>query len=625
MRLIVEISQGAGNCVQGTPLVHALWLMGHEVDLFINSKLAKKLAPLWEPWDKVGRVFTDSDQFRAEDYDFGVSAYGRRKLTRMFPPGLCLKVEPRHVKRQSETEANTEMARWLGYSGPTPPQFLQPGDRTFDLPEKYVTIHAGCDPATLEYKNWPHWHDFARRLRDAGWTVVAVGTDGDRSAENWEADFHADIAFNLSFADLCALVSRATFHFGNDSGYGHIAAALGVPGMVLFGPTDPVKNRPHSPVMRIAVAEKREGEERDLQADNPVPIGRLSLDEVWGRAQEVLKDPARAEWPKLPERVQDSVEARWGHYVAMTQAQAEPEGVKETANMPRDFTPRVSVVIPTFNRADNVERAVNSALEQTERSVEVLVIDDGSTDETPGRFVDPPERVRYVRKPNGGASSARNVGLRRAQGEWIALLDSDDEWELEKLQLQLAVLKDEYVAGAARHVHVNADGSRQVKPEVLPGWDQHLFIDLYENLSLKTSSLVFKRHLLEKTGLFNERFPVANDWDFFLRLAKVASNSGFKICEQPLLTVHRSGDSISKTARANALEEAFTRICMVNALLHTDDPGVVRRHVRRAARKHLELSRAYRKAGDKKKAKLHAKQAVRGGLTLRGAWRWLQS
>jgi glycosyltransferase involved in cell wall biosynthesis len=309
----------------------------------------------------------------------------------------------------------------------------------------------------------------------------------------------------------------------------------------------------------------------------------------------------------------------------MTQAQPEPEGIEERASLPRDFTPRVSVVIPTYNRADNVERAAKSALEQTERSVEVLVIDDGSTDDTPERFAEPPERMRYFRKPNGGASSARNVGLRHAQGDWIALLDSDDEWEPEKLQLQLAVLKDEYVAGASRHVHVNADGSRENKPEVLPGWDKHLFRDLYENLSLKTSSLVFKRHLLEKTGLFNERFPISNDWDFFLRLAKVVSNSGFKICEQPLLVVHRSKDSISKTARATALEEAYTRICMVNALLHTNDPGTIKRHVRRAARKHLELSRAYRKAGDKRKAKLHAKHAIRGGLMLHGTWRWLQA
>lgn len=623
MRLLVEISQGAGNCVQGTPLVHALWLMGHDVDLFINSNLATKLKPLWEGWDKLGRVFTSPREFNVRDYDFGVSAYGRRQLTRLFAPGMCLKIENRHVQRQNESNANTELARWLGYNGPTPPQFVQPSDRKFDLPERFITIHAGCDPATLKYKNWPHWHDFARRLKEAGWTVVAVGTDSDRSADNWERDFHADVSFNLSFTDLCALMSRATFHFGNDSGYGHIAAALNLPGMVLFGPTDPVKNRPHSPVMRIAVADIHEGEERDLHAERPVPISRLTLDEVWAKAEQVLKDPARAEWPTLPERVTDSVEQRWEHYVAMTRAQPEPESIEETGHAPE--APKVSVVIPTYNRADNVERAVKSALAQEGTPLEVIVVDDGSTDDTPARFANPPQGVRYIRKPNGGASSARNAGLRRAQGEWIALLDSDDEWTPDKLKVQLDAMGAEYVAAASRHVHVNADGSRETKPEVLPGRDNHLFRDLYENLSLKTSSLVFRRHLLAKVGYFNEHFPISNDWDFFLRLARAVNNSGLRICEQALLTAHRSTDSISKTGRANALEEAYSRICMVNALLHTDDPGTIKRHVNRAARKHLELSRAYRKAGEKGKAKLHAKEAVRAGLYLKGAWRWLQA
>jgi glycosyltransferase involved in cell wall biosynthesis len=257
--------------------------------------------------------------------------------------------------------------------------------------------------------------------------------------------------------------------------------------------------------------------------------------------------------------------------------------------------------------------------------LEVLVVDDGSTDDTPTRFASPLARVRYIRKPNGGASSARNVGLRRARGEWIALLDSDDEWTPDKLAVQLDAIGEQYVAAASRHVHVNADGSRETKPEILPGRDNHLFRDLYENLSLKTSSLLFKRHLLEKVGLFNERFPISNDWDFFLRLARAVSNSGMRMVEQALLTVHRSKDSISKVGRERALEEAYSRICMVNALLHNHDEQAIRMHVNRAARKHLELSRAYRKAGDRQQAKHHAREAIRAGLMLKGLWRWLQA
>lgn len=632
MKLLVEISQGLGNCIQGTPLLRALWLMGHDVDLYVNSLIAEKLKPFWDQWEILGRVYTHHDQFNIRDYDFGVSAYGRRQLVRMFPPGLCLKVEKRHVKHQSETDANVELARWLGYAGPTPRAYVRGHDPNLELPPEQrhkrtaptggVVVHAGCDRNSAA-KRWPHWPEICRRVVAAGRDVIVVGTHDDRSLENWEDEFTS--LFHMELPELAALLDASGLYLGNDSGVGHLAAAAGLPGLMLYGPSNPVKNAPNSAVMRTLVAPAEEGEGRDVNHDRPVPIERLTVDQVWAEVEKLLEAPQRDPERELPVRAEDSVEKRWEHYVAMTQAQPEAEGIEETSNLPAGFAPRVSVVIPSFNRADNLERAVKSVLEQTEKSVEVLVVDDGSSDETAQRFKSPPERVRYLRKPNGGASSARNVGLRRATGEWIALLDSDDEWLPEKLQLQLAAMREEYVASASRHVHVNANGSHENKPEVLPGRDNHLFRDLYENLSLKTSSLVFKRHMLEKTGLFNERFPISNDWDFFLRLARAVNNSGMRICEQPMLTVHRSEDSISKTGRTNALEEAYSRICMVNALLHNHDVPSINRHVNRAARKHLELSRAYRKAGDKDKAKLHAKEAIRAGQMLKGIWRWLQA
>ncbi|MBZ0137292.1 MAG: glycosyltransferase [Planctomycetes bacterium] len=629
MKLLVEISQGLGNCIQGTPLLRALWLMGHDVDLYINSPIADKLKPLWTDWEILGRIYTHHDQFHVSDYDFGVSAYGRRQLVRMFPPGLCLKVEKRHVKHQSETEANLEPARWLGYAGPVPRSYVKGHDPNLALPPEQrhkrtpptggVIVHAGCDPASRA-RRWSHWAEVCRRIAATGRDVIVVGTHDDRSEDNWEDEFTA--RFHMDLPELTALLGTAAFHFGNDSGVGHLAAAMGLPGLVLFGPSNPVKSAPNSIVMRTLVAPAEEGEGRDVNHARPVPIGRLSVEQVWAEVAKVLEDPRRDPERELPPRVEDSVEKRWDYYVAMTRAQTEVDGIDETGAAPD--VPKVSVVIPTYNRADNVERAVKSALAQTETSLEVIVIDDGSTDDTPDRFANPPGRVRYVRKPNGGASSARNAGLRRARGDWIALLDSDDEWMPDKLATQLDAMGTEYVAGASRHIHVNADGTRQSKPEVLPGRDNHLFRDLYGNLSLKTSSLVFKRHLLEKVGLFNECFPVSNDWDFFLRLARAVNNSGMRICEQALVTVHRSADSISKTGRINALEEAYTRICMVNALLHTGDPLNIKLHVNRAARKHLELSRACRKGGDKRAAKAHAREAIRAGLMLKGIWRWLQ-
>ena len=620
MRLLVEISQGLGNCVQGTPLLRALWLMGHEVDLFINSPLAEKLKPLWEGWDVLGRVFTDPSQFAVRDYDFGVSAYGRRQLVRMFAPGQCLKVEKRHAQRQSETEANVELARWLGYSGPPPPSFARAADTATRLPAGAVVLHAGCDPVNRA-KRWPHWPELAARLNAAGRHVVVVGTEADRSGSGWEQKH--DARFNLPLPALVALLQQAALYLGNDSGVGHLAAAAGVPGVLLFGPSNPVKNAPNSGVLRVLAAPAEIGEERDAQAAKPVPIERLTVEQVWAAVQEVLANPARDAARDLPPRVQDSVEARWQHYVRSTHAQV-PAACTEIANLPPGFAPRVSVVIPAFNRAANAQRAVQSVLAQTVADVEVLLVDDGSTDDTAERFAAPPQRVRYIRKPNGGASSARNEGLRRAKGEWIALLDSDDEWAPDKLQKQLEAAP-QCVAAACRHVHINADGSREIKPEDLPGRDQHLFRDLYEKLSLKTSSLLFRHHLLEKIGLFHERFPISNDWDFFLRLAKAVNNSGFAMVPEALVTVHRSTDSISRSRRARALEEAFSRICMVNALLHNSDAATTARHIARAGRKHLELSRACRKEGDRQAAARHARDAMRAGLLGKGLWLWLRA
>jgi len=100
--------------------------------------------------------------------------------------------------------------------------------------------------------------------------------------------------------------------------------------------------------------------------------------------------------------------------------------------------PQVSVVIPTYNRAGKVKEAVGSVLDQTFQDLEVIVVDDGSTDDTAEVLTSTfGERIRYYRQPNQGASVARNRGIEEARGEWIAFLDSDDRWLAEKLEWQM--------------------------------------------------------------------------------------------------------------------------------------------------------------------------------------------
>jgi ADP-heptose:LPS heptosyltransferase len=307
MRILVEVSQGLGDCIQGTPLCHALHLLGHEVDLFVFSNAGKAAAKLFEDWQAVGQVYTNKKQFDERNYDFGCSCYGRRELVRRFPAGRCLKVEPFDMDRQSASEANCEMARRLGYKGETPPSHVHASKRHFSLKPGTVVIHAGCKQE-FAFKRWPHWPKVCRTLKERGHDVIIVGTDTDRSAEGWESEFQTH--FNLPLTELAALLGQATAYFGNDSGVGHMAAAMGVPGAILYGPSSPVSFGPNSRVLKAIAARPEAGEEHDIHASRPVPIGRISIDEVMAAVDAALADPRKEEPRQLMTQRRDSRDFR---------------------------------------------------------------------------------------------------------------------------------------------------------------------------------------------------------------------------------------------------------------------------------------------------------------------------
>jgi glycosyltransferase involved in cell wall biosynthesis len=193
--------------------------------------------------------------------------------------------------------------------------------------------------------------------------------------------------------------------------------------------------------------------------------------------------------------------------------------------------PTVSAIIPTFNRAALLVEAVESALAQRRPPDEILVIDDGSRDDTAARMAAYGERVRYVRQANAGPSAARNHGFRLARGEFLALLDSDDLWTPDRLERQLDVLQ--------RHPETDVVFGREVlfgagqpdrdwnlhDPEVrralletngpLAGASALL---IRENM-VPTSTALFRRTLLERAGFIDESLRQAEDWDLWLRFA----------------------------------------------------------------------------------------------------------
>ena len=182
--------------------------------------------------------------------------------------------------------------------------------------------------------------------------------------------------------------------------------------------------------------------------------------------------------------------------------------------------PRVSAIIPTYNRKAFVREAVASVLDQTYGDYELIVVDDGSEDGTEEALQHYDEKLQFVYQANQGVSVARNHGLALAQGEFIAFLDSDDLWLPEKLGVQVSCM-DEHPGEQIcytdeiwirRGVRVNprkkhAKYSGEIYPQCLP-----LCI-------ISPSSALMRRGLFEEVGGFDPDFPVCEDYDLWLRVA----------------------------------------------------------------------------------------------------------
>jgi len=183
---------------------------------------------------------------------------------------------------------------------------------------------------------------------------------------------------------------------------------------------------------------------------------------------------------------------------------------------------RVSVVIPTYNYGRWVAEAIDSALAQTLPPIEVIVVDDGSTDDTAAVLAAYGDRIRVIRQRNQGPATARNAGIAAARGDVVAFLDADDLWKPRKLELQMA----RFDAGPSLgFVHCgvetfDADGNTL---DVLAGREGRLAADL---LRLRTdvvagpgSSLAVPKAVAEEIGGFDATLPRSEDWDFCYRIA----------------------------------------------------------------------------------------------------------
>lgn len=201
--------------------------------------------------------------------------------------------------------------------------------------------------------------------------------------------------------------------------------------------------------------------------------------------------------------------------------------------------PTVSVIIPTYQREDVLGRALRSVLAQTRPAEEVLVVDDGSEDASAELVASYPG-VRYERIVHAGVSAARNRGIALAQSDWLAFLDSDDEWLPEKLAEQLAALDREPGHRVCHTDEVWIRNGRRVNPrrrhKKHGGW---IFRHCLPLCAISPSSVLVHRSVFEEVGTFDEDFPACEDYDLWLR---VTSRYPVLYVDRPLLRKYGGHD-----------------------------------------------------------------------------------
>jgi glycosyltransferase involved in cell wall biosynthesis len=220
------------------------------------------------------------------------------------------------------------------------------------------------------------------------------------------------------------------------------------------------------------------------------------------------------------------------------------------ARMSEDPAPRVSVVLPTYNRRSVLLEAIASVREQSFADLEILVCDDGSADgsrEAVQALASADPRIRWIQGEHSGRPGTnRNRGIRAARGEWIAFQDSDDLWLPDKLAKQLRVLEDApqaaFIYGYA--AELRADGSRRRMTPARVQREGRMFETLLFHSLIQTPTVLVRRELLERAGGFDEamRLTIGEDYELYLRLA---TQVPFHFVAEELALCRAQPDSIS--------------------------------------------------------------------------------
>jgi glycosyltransferase involved in cell wall biosynthesis len=244
-----------------------------------------------------------------------------------------------------------------------------------------------------------------------------------------------------------------------------------------------------------------------------------------------------------------------------------------------DSMPKVSVIIPTYNRATSLVSAVNSVLSQTFQDFEIIIVDDASKDDTEEvvrGIAD--RRIKYLRhETNKREAGARNTGVTSASGEYIAFLDDDDEWLPDKLKLQVELLDgSSSVVGAVYSGSFRIDSeSGRTLDQYIPTKTGNIFKDLsFRNWVGTPSTVLLRRECFERVGLFDSAIVFGPDYDMWIR---VAEKYHFLCIRQPLIKyyIHSGRLSSNYELMITGIEAQMRKHASLFAL---SNRGYSRRH-----------------------------------------------
>ena len=179
----------------------------------------------------------------------------------------------------------------------------------------------------------------------------------------------------------------------------------------------------------------------------------------------------------------------------------------------------ISVVIPSYNRKEFLKRSIDSAINQTKKPFEIIVVDDGSTDGTETMIKSDYDSVKFIKQKNKGVSAARNIGIEVSIGEWICFLDSDDEWKKDKLEKQINAMKSN---PSYKFFHSNEiwikNGLRINQKKKHKKYGGDIFDKCLDMCRISPSSVMINKTVFDEVGNFNEDLVVCEDYELWLRI-----------------------------------------------------------------------------------------------------------